>query len=192
MEDPNITMEDYIRLEEEKARRHDITLPPRDKRHQYLRFEGLEYTDADIADFDERDIICGGFHGTTPSYTSIRDLMLRLCHSSVNIPYLLAMYLRMFALGMKREAMISGGQFMKLDDTWDWVAPRPERQLDATAGALEVAEGAPDTAEGAQVIPAPVHAPQPPPTARPASLVHSVELHVPMVLLLLSIQFERE
>ncbi|GKB04126.1 hypothetical protein Tco_0832269, partial [Tanacetum coccineum] len=134
MEDPNITMEEYIRLEEEKARRHDkvykwktatygrvwydddvhdlrsvksefsalvfndkltskvafscettvsslddnnidfrisfdesddedytvmfefadMALPPRDQRHQYLRFEGLEYTNADIADFKER------------------------------------------------------------------------------------------------------------------------------------------
>ncbi|GKD23940.1 hypothetical protein Tco_1225643 [Tanacetum coccineum] len=32
----------------------DIALPPRDQRHQYLRFEGLEYTDADIMDFEER------------------------------------------------------------------------------------------------------------------------------------------
>ncbi|GJR12210.1 hypothetical protein Tco_0794862 [Tanacetum coccineum] len=137
MNDPNITMEEYIRLEEEKAHRHgkvynwetatygriwydddvhdlrsvetefpaivfndtltsevalsckptiiyvddlktdsendndkvntpsflsaeptfdfaDMALPPRDQRHKYLRFEGLEYTDADIADFEER------------------------------------------------------------------------------------------------------------------------------------------
>ncbi|GKB66431.1 hypothetical protein Tco_0927843 [Tanacetum coccineum] len=32
----------------------DMALPLRDQRHQYLRFEGLEYTDADIADFKER------------------------------------------------------------------------------------------------------------------------------------------
>ncbi|GKE97610.1 hypothetical protein Tco_0020961, partial [Tanacetum coccineum] len=31
-----------------------IALPPRDQRHQYLRFEGLQYTDADIVDFKER------------------------------------------------------------------------------------------------------------------------------------------
>ncbi|GKG42106.1 hypothetical protein Tco_0473857, partial [Tanacetum coccineum] len=29
-----------------------MTLPPRDQRHQYLKFEGLQYTDADIADFE--------------------------------------------------------------------------------------------------------------------------------------------
>ncbi|GJZ72224.1 hypothetical protein Tco_0636075 [Tanacetum coccineum] len=84
----------------------------------------------------------GDFLGTTPSCTSIRDPMLRLCHrliactiarrshapkkvtmtilfylrgmdvGSVNIPYLLARYLRMFASRRKRGAMISGGQFV--------------------------------------------------------------------------------
>ncbi|GJW89893.1 hypothetical protein Tco_0167446 [Tanacetum coccineum] len=29
-------------------------LPPREQRHPFLRYEGLEYTDADIADFEER------------------------------------------------------------------------------------------------------------------------------------------
>ncbi|GKB56336.1 hypothetical protein Tco_0912522 [Tanacetum coccineum] len=32
----------------------DKALPPRDQRHQYLRFEGLEYTEGDIADFETR------------------------------------------------------------------------------------------------------------------------------------------
>ncbi|GJZ16971.1 hypothetical protein Tco_0553094 [Tanacetum coccineum] len=67
------------------------------------------------------------FFGTTPSYTVIRDLILRLCHrliagrcqapekvtvtnlfylrgmdvGSVNVPYLLARYLRLFAAGRK-------------------------------------------------------------------------------------------
>ncbi|GJW18603.1 hypothetical protein Tco_0026039 [Tanacetum coccineum] len=101
MDNLNITMEEYIRLEEEKARRHVIVfndelssektlfceptvsslnnneinfrisfdesddedhtisirhmaLLPRDQRHQYLRFEGLQYTHTDIVDFEER------------------------------------------------------------------------------------------------------------------------------------------
>ncbi|GKA05965.1 hypothetical protein Tco_0685085 [Tanacetum coccineum] len=29
-------------------------LPPREKRHPFLKYQGLEYTDADIADFEER------------------------------------------------------------------------------------------------------------------------------------------
>ncbi|GJS55656.1 hypothetical protein Tco_0629018 [Tanacetum coccineum] len=32
----------------------DMTLPPRNQRHQYLRYEGLQYTDADILDFESR------------------------------------------------------------------------------------------------------------------------------------------
>ncbi|GJT54519.1 hypothetical protein Tco_0989573 [Tanacetum coccineum] len=32
----------------------NIALPPRDQRHSFLRFDGLEYTDADIADFEGR------------------------------------------------------------------------------------------------------------------------------------------
>ncbi|GJR96457.1 retrovirus-related pol polyprotein from transposon TNT 1-94 [Tanacetum coccineum] len=84
----------------------------------------------------------GDFFGAPPSYTHIRDPMMRLCHmliacniagrsqapkkvtvtdlfylrgmdvGSVNIPYLLARYLRMFALGRKRRGMIFGGQFV--------------------------------------------------------------------------------
>ncbi|GJY27347.1 hypothetical protein Tco_0402073 [Tanacetum coccineum] len=103
-----------------------MALSPRDQRHQLLRFEGLQYTDADIADFEERlrriynRESAGDFLGTTPSYTSIRDPMLRLCHrliacsiaGRINIPYLLAMYLRLSASGRKREALIFEGQFI--------------------------------------------------------------------------------
>ncbi|GJR79208.1 hypothetical protein Tco_0149993 [Tanacetum coccineum] len=31
-----------------------MALPLRDQRHQYLRFKGLQYTDADIVDFETR------------------------------------------------------------------------------------------------------------------------------------------
>ncbi|GJW22781.1 hypothetical protein Tco_0033403 [Tanacetum coccineum] len=55
----------------------------------------------------------GDFLGTTPSYTLIKDLMLRgMDVGSVNIPYLLARYLRLFASGRKHEAMISRVQFV--------------------------------------------------------------------------------
>nr|GEY51028.1 hypothetical protein [Tanacetum cinerariifolium] len=92
-----------------------MDLPPRDQRYQYLRYEGLQYTDADIADFETRlariykretasfglywaesarlildkgDLSAywigissvGDFLGAAPSYTLIRDSMLRLCH----------------------------------------------------------------------------------------------------------------
>ncbi|GJT55147.1 hypothetical protein Tco_0990201 [Tanacetum coccineum] len=84
----------------------------------------------------------GDFLGTTPSYTLIRDPILRLCHrliaysivgrsqapekvtvtnlfylrgmdvGLVNIPYLLARCLRLFSAGRKSGAHISGGQFV--------------------------------------------------------------------------------
>nr|GEV84745.1 hypothetical protein [Tanacetum cinerariifolium] len=170
-----------------------------------------------------------------PSYTYIRDPVRRLCHrliacsiagrsqtpkkvivtnlfylrgmdvGSVNIPYILARYLRLFASGRKQGAMIFDGQFvarlakhfglltkerlqgltmivrdllvinmvelvrlqicMELDDTRAWVASGPERQPDAMTGAPEAAEDAHVADEGALAVPAPVHAPQPPPPA---------------------------
>nr|GEV06788.1 hypothetical protein [Tanacetum cinerariifolium] len=98
--------------------------------------------------------------GTTPSYTLISDPKLRLCHrliacsitrrsmvpkkvvvtdlfylrgmdvGSINVLYLLASYLRLFALGKKQGVMISD-------------ASRTERQPDAMVGAPEAAEDAP-------------------------------------------------
>ncbi|GKE18024.1 hypothetical protein Tco_1425601 [Tanacetum coccineum] len=55
--------------------------------------------------------------------------------------------------------------YERIGDTWAWVASRPERQPDAAAGALEVAEDAHADDEGAQADPAPVQAPQLPLTA---------------------------
>nr|GEW35469.1 hypothetical protein [Tanacetum cinerariifolium] len=121
----------------------DVALPPRDQRHRYLRFDCLEYTNADITDFEERLGVDAG---------------------SVNIPYLLAMYLRMFASWRK-----CGGLTMIVRDlpvidmarlvrlyiceelfyTWDWVALGPERQPYVVVNTSEVAEGAPDVDEGA-------------------------------------------
>ncbi|GJX79428.1 hypothetical protein Tco_0327577 [Tanacetum coccineum] len=129
----------------------------------------------------------GDFLGPPPSYTLIRDPVLRLCHRmmthsiagrsqapekvtmtklfylrgldvrSINIPYLLAQYLRRFAVRRK-----SGD----IDDTWAWVALVPETQPDATASAHGAATDAPIVDEGNQAIPTPVQAPQPPPAAR--------------------------
>ncbi|GKA76834.1 hypothetical protein Tco_0783295 [Tanacetum coccineum] len=77
---------------------------------------------------------------------------------SINIPYLLACYLRRFAAKRKSEALISRGQFA-------WVALRPKRQPDAAAGALEAAEDALVVDESDQAISTPVQAPPPPPAA---------------------------
>ncbi|GJW22103.1 hypothetical protein Tco_0032725 [Tanacetum coccineum] len=317
-----IGLQEHILRIRLKPIRH-IALPPRDQRHQYLRYEGLQYTDADITYFETRlariyrrevhrvqvfdfrglpnlmaeglstrmlmehkdaqgqgvftsrawrrlfyirgplvhkliqeffstfsfgeamtdldtaealqfytrqipdkgDLrdywigisYAGDLLGTTLSYTSIRDSILRLCHrliacsiarrsqalekvivtdlfylrgmdvGSVNVPYLLARYLRLFASGRKPGAMISGGQFVarladhfgllakerlqglaickEIDDTWAWGALGPERQSDAAAGVPRAAEDAPVVDEGDQAVLALVQAPTPPPAA---------------------------
>ncbi|GJV15606.1 hypothetical protein Tco_1360929 [Tanacetum coccineum] len=122
------------------------------------------------------------FLGIAPSYTSIRDPILRPCHrsiacniaqrsqahekvtdlfylrrmdvGSVNVPYLLARYLRLFALGRNHGVMISRGKLVRLlickeiDNTWAWVALGPERQPDAAASAHGVVQDAPVVDEG--------------------------------------------
>ncbi|GKD47313.1 hypothetical protein Tco_1271958 [Tanacetum coccineum] len=150
------------------------------------------------------------FLGTAPSYTLIRDLILRLCHrliaysiagrsqapekvtvtdlfylrgmdaGSVNVPYLLARYLRLFAAGRKSGAHISGGQFVaRLAEHFGLLTAEilggltiiaPElpiidmtEQPDAAAGAPDDAEDAPIVDEGGQANPAPEQAAQQPP-----------------------------
>ncbi|GJQ97682.1 hypothetical protein Tco_0008821 [Tanacetum coccineum] len=81
---------------------------------------------------------------------------------SVNVPYLLVRYLRLFVTGRKSGANIS-------DDTWVWVAIGPERQPDTAAGAPADAEDAPIVDEGDQAIPTPMQAPQQLPPPFPAA-----------------------
>ncbi|GKD71440.1 hypothetical protein Tco_1325530 [Tanacetum coccineum] len=247
----------------------NIALPPRDQRHQYLRYEGLLYSDADIVDFETilariyrrevhrvhvfdfgglQDLMAEGlsarmlmehkdakripdkgdlrdywivissaryFLGTTPSYTLIRDPILRLCHrliacgiarrsqapekvtvtdlfylrgmdvGSVNVPYLLARYLRLFAAGRKSWALISGGQFVaRLAEHFGLLTEERLRGLTIIAPALSVidmaelpdaatgvpgaAQDAPAVDEGNQAVLAPVQVPQQPPPPPPA------------------------
>ncbi|GKD11883.1 hypothetical protein Tco_1196290 [Tanacetum coccineum] len=257
-------------------------LPPREQRHPFLRYQGLEYTGVDIADFEERleriysreihrgrlldtrgplvwelileflstlrfgefilalglyageemeslgfawywsesermipgkgdlhdywrDISTDGdFLGPPPFYTLNKDPVLRLCHrmiahsiagrsqapekvtvtdlfylrgldvGSVNIPYLLALYLMRFAARRKSGAHISSGQFIaRLHEHFGlltaeilrglivWVVVGPERQPDATVGAPGVAQDAFIVDEGGQADPTPVQAPPP-------------------------------
>ncbi|GJW29147.1 hypothetical protein Tco_0046022 [Tanacetum coccineum] len=141
-----------------------MALPPREQRHPFLRYEGLQYSDTDIVDFELRlariyrrevhrvqvfdfgglpDLMdeglsarmlmehrdaqgigissAGDFLGTIPSYTAIRDLILRLCH-------------RLIACSIAGRSQA------------------PEKD-------------APVIDEGGQADPAPVQAPPPPPAA---------------------------
>nr|GEY36147.1 hypothetical protein [Tanacetum cinerariifolium] len=113
-----------------------LALPPRDQRHQYLRYEGLQYTDVDIVDFETslariyrravhrvQSPVSARAHLEFFSTLSIarrsqapeKVTMTNLFYlrgmgvGSINVPYLLAMYLRLFASRRKQGAMISGG-----------------------------------------------------------------------------------
>ncbi|GJT64551.1 hypothetical protein Tco_1016031 [Tanacetum coccineum] len=109
--------------------------------HQYLRFEGLQYTDADIVDFEMR---LGGW--TLAQSTSL------ICWLGLEVVH------------FWEEA---GGY-----DIWGLVAPRPERQQVTTTSAPEATKDDPVAGEGALVVPAPVQIPQPPPpTAGPAQTI---------------------
>ncbi|GKB72322.1 hypothetical protein Tco_0933734 [Tanacetum coccineum] len=79
-----------------------------------------------------------------------------------NVPYLLALYLFRHAKGRKSGAKMSGDTLLGA-----WVASGPERQSAAAAGAPKDIEGLHVEDEGAQAVPAPVQAPQPPPAATP-------------------------
>ncbi|GJX32394.1 hypothetical protein Tco_0242249 [Tanacetum coccineum] len=161
----------------------DMALPPHYQRHQYLRYEGLQYSDADIMDFKARlariymrevqrvevinfkglpDLMAeglsarmlmehrdaqgigissaGDFIGTNPSYTAIRDPILRgIDIGSVNVPYLLARYLRLFATGRKNGALISRGQFVaRLAEHFGLLAEERLRGLTVIAPKLPI------------------------------------------------------
>ncbi|GKF41958.1 hypothetical protein Tco_0125300, partial [Tanacetum coccineum] len=108
------------------------------------------------------------FLGTAPSYTSIRDLILRPCHRLIACN--IAGRRRKLTVIVRDLPIIDMAELVRLqiyeeiDDTWAWVAPGPERQPDATAGAHGAAEDAPAIDEGAQADLPLMHAPQPPPT----------------------------
>ncbi|GJT43842.1 hypothetical protein Tco_0952557 [Tanacetum coccineum] len=256
-----------------------MALPPRDQRHRYLRCEGLQYTYADIADFEMRlariyrrevhrvqvfdfgglpDLMveglsakmlmehrdaqgvslftsrawrglfdvrglltvgfgaywaksviqipnnrdlrdywigisyAGDFLGTAPSYTAIRDLILRLCHRLITFSIagrsqapekFVARLAKHFGLLVEERLrgliviapelliidmaeLVTIQIYMEIDDTWAWVALGPERQPDAAAGGIEDALV---VDEGDQAVFAPVQAPQQPPPPPPAA-----------------------
>ncbi|GJZ10391.1 hypothetical protein Tco_0545150 [Tanacetum coccineum] len=172
----------------------------------------------DLRDYWIGISFAGDFLGTAPSYTMIRDPILRLYHiliaysiagriqapkkvtvtdlfylrgmnvDSVNVPYLLARYLRLLTTEIlggltviaPKLPIIDMAKLVRLqicvqfDDTWAWVAMGQERQSDAMAGAPNVAEDAPAVDKGDQAVPAPVQAPQQPPPPPPPATTRTV------------------
>ncbi|GKD99069.1 hypothetical protein Tco_1382966, partial [Tanacetum coccineum] len=114
------------------------------------------------------------FFGTTPSYTVIRDLILRLCHRLIagrcQAPEkgLTVISLELMIIDMAELVRLQ--ICMEVYGTWAWVAMRPERHPNATVVAPRVAQDATAVDEGVQAIPAPVQAPhQPLPPPPPAA-----------------------
>ncbi|GKD42404.1 hypothetical protein Tco_1267049 [Tanacetum coccineum] len=91
---------------------------------------------------------------------------------TTNIPYLLAQYLFRYAKGRKSRARLYEGHFIGrlaayfgLFNDQGLRALGPERQQADAAGAPRAPKDAPIVDEGAQAVPAPIQAPQPPPPA---------------------------
>ncbi|GKE36097.1 hypothetical protein Tco_1455419 [Tanacetum coccineum] len=114
----------------------------------------------------------GDFLGRAPSYTSIRDLILRPCHRLITCSIVRRSQAPKKVFEVVRLGEEAGGYDIRgsiceeIDDIWAWVALRPERQPDAATGSHEAAKDALVVDEGALVVPTPVQAPQPPTVAR--------------------------
>ncbi|GKE53491.1 hypothetical protein Tco_1488647 [Tanacetum coccineum] len=115
-----------------------------------------------------RDISTDGdFLGPPPSYTLIRDSILRLFHRMMahniagrsqaleKVTVIDLFYLRGLDVGsiIDMAELVRLHIYVQLDDTWAWVAIGPERQPDAVAGAPAVAKDALAIDEGVTYTP---------------------------------------
>ncbi|GJZ07285.1 hypothetical protein Tco_0541078 [Tanacetum coccineum] len=106
----------------------DMALPPYDQRHQYLRYEGLQYTNGDIVYFDAR--------------------LARIYRKEVHM-------VQIFDFGGLPDLMAEGLSARMLMEHMD-AQGGPERQPDVAAGAHRAAEDAPVVDEDMpQAVPPP-------------------------------------
>ncbi|GJY52601.1 hypothetical protein Tco_0443448 [Tanacetum coccineum] len=56
LDDERLSLADDLKKahDQNQNKGQDMALPPREQRHRFLRYEGLEYIDSDIADFESR------------------------------------------------------------------------------------------------------------------------------------------
>ncbi|GKC43562.1 hypothetical protein Tco_1061284, partial [Tanacetum coccineum] len=132
------------------------------------------------------------------SILDLKDPMRRLCHRMIACTISgRGQGQRRHIEGMKSGARLSRGHFIgrladhfvidlhelarlkicgRFGDTWSWVAPGPERQQAAAAGAHEDDEAGPAMDEGTQDVPASEQAPPPPPPApQPRTMSQRIE-----------------
>ncbi|GKE54216.1 hypothetical protein Tco_1489372 [Tanacetum coccineum] len=117
-------------------------------------------TKEDLSGYWSRIASDGNFLEMVPKKVTTTDLFyLRSIDegTSITVPYLLAYYLFRHTEGRKREARMSSSHFVgclaehfrlqifeRLGDTWAWVAPGPERQQVAAAGAAQADQEIPE------------------------------------------------
>ncbi|GKE06918.1 hypothetical protein Tco_1398936, partial [Tanacetum coccineum] len=145
-----------------------VPLPHRDLRHPWLRYQVEGYDEGIVHSYED-------FLGPAPSYVHIRDHVRRLCHKMIACSISgrgqgAEKYLFRHAEGRKSGARLSEGHFIGclaahfgLASDEGLRAQGLERQQAAAVGAPRAAEDALTADEGAQAVPAPVQAPQPPP-----------------------------
>nr|GEU85042.1 retrovirus-related Pol polyprotein from transposon TNT 1-94 [Tanacetum cinerariifolium] len=179
MDNPNITMEEYIRLEEEKAHRRDFEtrlakIYRREvHRLQVFDFKGLTNLMAkglrgrmlmELTDAQGQSML------TIRAWRRLFQIRGPLVHELI-LEFFSTFRLIACSIARKSQApkkvtvtdlfyLRGMGIYMELDDTWAWAALGLERQHVAAAGALEAAEDARVADEGAQAVLAPIQAPQ--------------------------------
>nr|GEW34675.1 hypothetical protein [Tanacetum cinerariifolium] len=193
MDDPNITMKEYIRLEEEKTRRQGRTLDWQTARYvktEYYENDNDSFTNLETEYpaivFDDIAFSREPTRTGAEKVTGVDLFYLRTVdHRTTNVPYLLAQFMFRHAEKRKSGARLSGGHFIgRLVAHFGLVGDQGLRglsvvvsELSAVAvGAPGAVEDAPAVDEGAQAVPAPVQAPQPPPSSpQPQTMSQMIE-----------------
>ncbi|GKC54455.1 hypothetical protein Tco_1077200, partial [Tanacetum coccineum] len=122
-------------------------------------YQGLEYTDEDITDFEERMRMehcddAGVVVFTSRAWGRLFDTRGPLSKRMIPGKGDLQDY-RMMAHSIAGRSQAPE----KFDDTWAWVAMGPDRQPNDAAGAPAVVEDAPAVDEGDLAVLAPVQSP---------------------------------
>ncbi|GJT52134.1 hypothetical protein Tco_0978291 [Tanacetum coccineum] len=126
----------------------------------YTGDEGQELFTNPVRRLCHRMISCSiSSRGQAPQKVIGVDLFyLRIMdRGTANVSYLLAHYLFRHAEGRKSGARLN--IYERIGDTWAWVAPRPERQPNAAAGAPTAAEDGHAVHESASADPIPMQTP---------------------------------
>ncbi|GJR00836.1 hypothetical protein Tco_0523820 [Tanacetum coccineum] len=163
-----------IMLRRPRSIRHMAPLPPCEQRYRFLRYEGLEYTDSDISDFESRleRIHMREIHRVPIlNFGGLPDLMsegltarLTIEHrDEADIPNKGDLEWEDVARSKFLTGWLRDGRY-----TWAWEALGPKRQPDVAASAPAEVEDASIIDEGGQADSAPAQAPQQPPPPPPA------------------------